>query len=137
MNSVSISSIAFLFSLGTAPARAQDAAPSPITVIGSETIPSDYRLQGVPQTDREMASLGVISVAHESGLYVGTWASELSGWGTSGGANTALGLIGGYKSELPDISRRDAAYQPSFSKGQYDTGSIADGAVVAPLTASF
>lgn len=37
-----------------------------------------------------------------------------------------------------DISRRDAAYlQPSFSKGQDGTGSIADGAVVASLTAAF
>ncbi len=37
-----------------------------------------------------------------------------------------------------DISRGDAArLQPSFSKGQDGTGSIADGAVVASLTATF
>lgn len=37
-----------------------------------------------------------------------------------------------------DISRRDAAYlQPSFSKGQDGVGSIANGTVVASLTAAF
>ena len=37
-----------------------------------------------------------------------------------------------------NISDRDAAYlRPSFSKGQDGTGKIADGAIVASLTASF
>lgn len=37
-----------------------------------------------------------------------------------------------------DISRREAAYlQPSFSKGQDGVGSIANGAVIASLTAAF
>lgn len=37
-----------------------------------------------------------------------------------------------------DISRRESAYlQPSFSKGQDGTGSIANGAVVVALTAAF
>ena len=37
-----------------------------------------------------------------------------------------------------DITRRRAAYlQPSFSRGQDGTGSIADGTIVASLTAVF
>jgi hypothetical protein len=37
-----------------------------------------------------------------------------------------------------DITRRRAAYlQPSFSRGQDGTGSIADGTIVASLTAAF
>ena len=40
---------------------------------------------------------GGITVAHQSGVYVGTWASNLAGWGTFGGANMELDLIGGVK----------------------------------------
>ena len=87
---------------------ADTAPPSAITVSGSATIASDYRFRGVSQSDREMAVQGGITVAHESGFYVGTWASNLSGWGTSGGANMELDLIGGYKAKLADNATLDA-----------------------------
>jgi hypothetical protein len=83
-----------------APAAAQTAPPPALTVSGSATIASDYRFRGVSQTDRQMAVQGGITVAHESGLYVGTWASNLAGWGTFGGANMELDLIAGYKHPL-------------------------------------
>jgi uncharacterized protein (TIGR02001 family) len=75
-----------------------EAAPPPaITVSGSATIASDYRFRGVSQSDQEMAVQGGITVAHDSVLYAGVWASNLAGWGTFGGANMELDLIGGYK----------------------------------------
>ena len=55
-----------------------------------------------------MAVQGGITVAHEGGFYVGTWASNLSGWGTFGGANMELDLIGGYKAKLADNATLDA-----------------------------
>ncbi|MEH3120682.1 MAG: TorF family putative porin [Sphingomonas phyllosphaerae] len=76
---------------------AEAAPPAAVTISGSATIASDYRFRGVSQSDREMAIQGGITVAHDSGLYVGTWASNLAGWGTFGGANMELDLIGGYK----------------------------------------
>jgi uncharacterized protein (TIGR02001 family) len=80
------------------PARAQETAPpKPVTVNGSVALASDYRLRGVSQTDKEMAVQGGITVAHESGVYGGVWASNLAGWGTFGGSNMELDLIGGYK----------------------------------------
>jgi uncharacterized protein (TIGR02001 family) len=80
------------------PAMAQDTAPpKPVTVTGSVALASDYRLRGVSQTDEEMAVQGGITVAHESGVYGGIWASNLAGWGTFGGSNMELDLIGGYK----------------------------------------
>ena len=80
------------------PATAQETAPpKPVTVTGSVALVSDYRLRGVSQTDKEMAVQGGITVAHESGLYGGVWASNLAGWGTFGGSNMELDLIGGYK----------------------------------------
>ena len=41
-----------------------------------------------------------LTVAHKSGVYVGAWASNLAGWGTFGGANMELDLIGGYKTKI-------------------------------------
>ncbi|MGU3391734.1 TorF family putative porin [Sphingomonas sp. M1A8_2b] len=84
-----------------APAAANPAAPpSAIAVSGSVAIASDYRFRGVSQSDRQMAVQGGLTIAHESGFYVGTWASNLAGWGTFGGANMELDLIGGYKTKL-------------------------------------
>jgi len=83
-----------------APAAAETALAPAITISGSATIASDYRFRGVSQSDQQMAVQGGITIAHESGLYVGTWASNLAGWGTFGGANMELDLIGGYKAKL-------------------------------------
>ena len=105
----SIVSLAALF-VGFIPlaAQAQDeAAPSAVTVSGSATLASDYRFRGVSQSDKSMAVQGGLTIAHESGLYVGTWASNLSGWGTFGGANMELDLIGGYKAKLGDHAALD------------------------------
>ncbi len=90
-------------------AHAQDetAPPPPVTISGSATIASDYRFRGVSQSDREMAIQGGITIAHESGVYVGTWGSNLAGWGTFGGANMELDLIGGYKAKLADNATLD------------------------------
>ncbi len=66
-----------------------------LTVSGSATLASDYRFRGVSQTDRDMAIQGGFSVTHDSGFYVGTWASNLSGWGTFGGANMELDIYAG------------------------------------------
>lgn len=90
-----------------AEAAEQTAPPSTLTVSGSVAIASDYRFRGVSQTDREMAVQGGITVSHESGLYVGVWGSNLAGWGTFGGANMELDLIGGYKAKLADNATLD------------------------------
>jgi hypothetical protein len=81
-------------------AQSAEEPASPITVSGSATIASDYRFRGVSQSDRETAVQGGLTVAHDSGVYVGAWASNLAGWGTFGGANMELDLIGGYRHAL-------------------------------------
>lgn len=88
--------VAALF-IAAGPAHAQEAPPEPITVTGSVALVSDYRFRGVSQTDKEMAVQGGLTVTHESGVYAGTWASNLAGWGTFGGANMELDLYGGVK----------------------------------------
>lgn len=79
---------------------ADPAAPPtsrPFTVSGSVAILTDYRLRGVSQSDRRPALQGALTLAHESGLYIGTFASNLAGWGTFGGSNLELDAIGGYR----------------------------------------
>jgi hypothetical protein len=89
------------------PALAQEES-SPFTVSGSVGLATDYRFRGVSQTDKEMAIQGGITVGHESGFYVGTWGSNLAGWGTFGGSNTELDIFGGYKIELTEGVALDA-----------------------------
>jgi uncharacterized protein (TIGR02001 family) len=92
-------SLVFVAALCSAtPLFAQDAEPpKPVTVTGSVTLVNDYRFRGVSQSDEELAVQGGITATHESGFYVGAWGSNLAGWGTFGGSNTELDLIGGYK----------------------------------------
>jgi len=85
-----------------------DAAHAPVlTVSGSAAIASDYRFRGISQTDRDMAVQAGVTVAHDSGFYVGAWGSNLAGWGTFGGANMELDLIGGYKAALTEHATFD------------------------------
>lgn len=107
----SIVTVAALF-VGLSPlavhAQEEDGtAQGPFTVSGSATIASDYRFRGVSQSDEDMAVQGGLTVNHESGLYVGIWASNLSGWGTFGGSNMELDLIGGYKATLGENATLD------------------------------
>lgn len=82
--------------LSSAPALAQEEPAGPITVSGSVALVSDYRFRGVSQSDKAMAVQGGVTVTHESGAYVGTWGSNLAGWGQFGGANMELDLFAGY-----------------------------------------
>ncbi len=88
--------------IAATPALAQEetAPPKPVTVSGSVGLVSDYRFRGVSQSDRNLAVQGGITIAHESGFYIGTWGSNLAGWGTFGGANMELDLIAGYKTPV-------------------------------------
>lgn len=78
------------------PAFAQEEPASPVTVTGSVGLVSDYRFRGVSQSDKGMAIQGGITATHESGVYAGTWGSNLGGWGRFGGSNMELDLFAGY-----------------------------------------
>lgn len=66
----------------SAPAFAQDEAAEeeagPITLVGGVALVSDYRFRGVSLTDKDFAVQPYLTVKHESGLYAGVWASNLS-----------------------------------------------------------
>ena len=108
MHSLRFAAAAGLLTGLATPAVAQDTAPpSAVTVSGSVTLATDYRLRGVSQSDKNGAIQGGLTIAHDSGFYVGAWGSNLAGWGTFGGSNMELDLIGGYKHKLADNATLD------------------------------
>lgn len=59
-------------------ALAADAAPSDHTLTGNVGLYSQYIFRGLTQTDRKPALQGGFDYSHSSGLYAGTWASNVS-----------------------------------------------------------
>ena len=123
--------VALLFA---SPAWAQEEPPKPFTVSGSVALVSDYRFRGVSQSDKELAVQGGLSVAHESGLYAGTWASNLAGWGTFGGSNTELDLYAGYAREVASGVKVDVGLTWYMYPGGADTTDFAEGYVKLSTT---
>ncbi|MET0307608.1 MAG: TorF family putative porin [Sphingomonas sp.] len=99
---------ALLLLIPAIPAYAQETdPPKPLTVSGSVALVSDYRFRGVSQSDEEMAVQGGLTVSHTSGIYASVWGSNLSGWGTFGGANMELDLVAGFKTPLSSAVNLD------------------------------
>ena len=89
--------------LAATPAFA-DEAKSDFTITGSVDVTTQYRLRGISQTDNDAAIQGGLTVAHSSGLYVGTWASNLAGYGSFGGSNMELDAIAGYTKAVGGVT---------------------------------
>lgn len=91
----------------TAIAADAPAAASPVT--GNFGLTTDYIFRGVTQSQHKPAVQGGFDYAHSSGLYVGTWLSNVS-WvsqGIPGGYKTnsslEVDLYGGYKASVGDF----------------------------------
>ena len=123
---VAVATIAWPLAAQAQSVPADTAPPPAITVSGAVGVASDYRFRGVSQSDQEMAVQGGITIAHRSGFYVGTWASNLAGWGTFGGANMELDLIGGYKAKLADNATLDVGLTWYFYPGGADKTDFAE-----------
>lgn len=76
------------------------AAPtSPHTFTGNVGLFSDYRFRGISQTYKNPAVQGGFDYSHSSGLYLGTWGSNVSGNLYNNGAGMEWDMYGGYKFE--------------------------------------
>ena len=89
-----------------APAAAPAAEPaSPHTVAYNLGLYSQYIFRGLTQTDNKPAIQGGVDYSHASGLYVGTWASNIS-WledgGLYDGSSLELDIYGGYRNAIGD-----------------------------------
>ncbi|MGI4732182.1 MAG: TorF family putative porin [Janthinobacterium lividum] len=78
------------------PAGAQTAPPAPVTVSGSATLVTDYRLRGLSQSDRDPAVQTGITVDTLAGIYAGVWASTIGSY-VARGADAEVDLTVGYR----------------------------------------
>jgi uncharacterized protein (TIGR02001 family) len=88
-------------------ASAEDAAPAPEhTFTSNVTLASEYIYRGIGQTNRKPAIQGGFDYAHSSGLYAGTWASNVS-WLTDGSPTVSnsieMDFYGGFKNTVGDF----------------------------------
>ena len=76
------------------------------------TLASDYAFRGISQTDEHPALQGGFDYAHESGFYLGTWASNVE-FGTQ--SSTEIDLYVGFAGELGN----GLGYDVSFIQFEY------------------
>jgi uncharacterized protein (TIGR02001 family) len=84
-------------------AAAPAAAPTPEhSFTGNLTLGSDYRFRGISQTYKLPTVQGGFDYAHSSGVYLGTWMSNVSGNQYANGAGLEWDMYGGYKGNFTD-----------------------------------
>lgn len=74
-------------------------------ISGNVTLASDYAFRGVSQTDEQIAIQGGFDYAHDSGLYVGTWASNVDStfFGGARDPQIELDVYAGFAGEMSGI----------------------------------
>lgn len=95
--SVAISAL----SVGALTAQAEEGDFLGGDISANVTILNDYRFRGVSLNDEGFALQGGLDWAHESGFYVGTWASNISDFG---GSTIETNLYGGYSTEVNGLT---------------------------------
>ena len=122
------------------PAFAQDEeaeeaeeAEGPITISGSITLVSDYRFRGVSLSDKDFAVQPTITISHESGLYVGAWASNIA---NNPGDDVELDIYAGFAggdTVTYDIGATYYVY-PGVSSINYFEFTGKTGTTIGPVT---
>jgi uncharacterized protein (TIGR02001 family) len=103
LSAIALTAAATLSS-GTVLAQAAAPAATPdFVVTGNFGITSDYRFRGISQNNLDPAVQGGFDVAHSSGLYIGTWGSNVSSWAASPAGSLELDIYGGYKTTVGDV----------------------------------
>lgn len=110
----------------TTPALAQGGdipsdIPSDFELSGNVGLFSEYRFRGIDFSDGDLALQGGIDLGHSSGFYVGTWASNLAGFGDFGGSHLELDLYGGYAGSLGSVGTFDVGALWYLYPGTDDT----------------
>jgi uncharacterized protein (TIGR02001 family) len=108
-----------------APADAKPADP-PYTLTGNLGFYSQYIFRGLTQTDAKPAVQGGFDYAHESGFYLGTWASNISWLNDGGLCNHGCSLewdfYGGWKHTWNDDWGLDIGVLQYYYPGSYNPG---------------
>jgi uncharacterized protein (TIGR02001 family) len=139
--------VASAFLAGTAQAQTPAAAPAaapaapaaPYTLTGNFGLFSQYIFRGLTQTNRQPALQGGFDFAHESGFYLGTWASNIS-WLKENLSSAAVppGITGQYNTGGSLEWDFYGGYKANFGKSDftYDLGLLYyyyPGTVKAPV----
>ena len=82
------------------PAMAQSEEGSGFTTSANVALTTDYRFRGVSLSGGDPAIQGGFDVAHESGFYVGTWASSIKGGPSYG--DLEFDIYAGWSGSLSD-----------------------------------
>jgi uncharacterized protein (TIGR02001 family) len=121
MNLKSKTALATLSLMASLAAFAEDKPPE-TTLAYNVGVVSEYRYRGISQTALAPALQGGVDYNHKSGLYIGTWASQIR-WiaeaGTAGNVETKgpveQDIYGGYKGEIA----KDFTYDVGYLRYQY------------------
>jgi len=127
----SVATGAFAQDAAAPAAPAAEAAPPASPLTGNMGFFSQYVFRGLTQTNAKPALQGGFDYAHPSGLYVGTWASNIS-WlsdssSYSSGGSLEWDLYGGYRG---NIGSSELTYDAGLLQYYYP-GSVATGGVKA------
>lgn len=127
-NKLLVAALAASFTLS---ALAEDAPAHTIT--GNVGFVSDYVFNGISQNFRTPALQGGFDYAHSSGLYLGTWASNVSGnqytnasmeWDVYGGYNGKIGDALGYNIGLMQVFYPGGKTNPAGPTNKWDTSEL-------------
>jgi len=100
-------------------------AASPHTFTGNVGLFSDYSLRGLSQTMEEPAIQGGFDYAHSSGLYLGTWASNVSGSIFPGGS-MEWDFYGGWAKTYGDWGVNVGGFYYYYPGAEYANGDTFD-----------
>lgn len=104
-----------------APVVAEEAPASPHTFTGNVGFVSDYIFRGISQTQHKPALQGGFDYSHSSGLYVGTWASNVN-WVRDTGFKTESSLemdfYGGFRGGFAGDFTYDVGFLQYYYPGE-------------------
>lgn len=100
LSMISLAALALAGAAAPAFAQATD-VPPPVTISGGVTLTNDYRFRGLTQSDEDGAIQGTLNVTHESGFYIGTFASTIDGQNSLPGyGDVEIDFYGGFSKTL-------------------------------------
>ncbi len=82
--------------IGAASASADDSFSANVALT------QDYRWRGVSRTNNDAAIQGGFDYTHDSGLYIGSWASNVNFGGGLDAGSTEIDVYGGYGGDISD-----------------------------------
>ena len=109
-------------------------------ISGNVTMASDYVFRGISQTDNQMAIQGGFDYEHESGLYIGTWASNVDSdfFYSAKDPQVEWDIYAGYSGKVDNFgydlgyiryqypSTDDVNTNEWYASGSYSAGEIGD-----------